>query len=113
MSLHVLLRGEEGETAPLDEGRWLAAPPSVLAPGANAPEFARLHEALDHLPADERRVVALRYGFVDGRAYSQREVAELLELPRSLVPVLDRRARFRLRSLLAGTPAGDPAPAVA
>src|SRR5690242_18841323 len=106
VSLHVLPQmqdddGDEGRL-PSDEVIWFAAEHTSPAPGAIAAGFDRLHEALDQLPMDERRVVALRYGFVDGREHSQREVAELVGLPCSLVPVLDRRARFHLRRLLSG-----------
>lgn len=59
-----------------------------------------LAEALVMLPDRERIVVNLRYGFEDGQARTQREVAYLLGVSTSRVAELDRRAQRRLRQLM-------------
>ena len=59
-----------------------------------------LADALVMLPDRERIVVNLRYGFEDGQAHTQKEVAYLLGVSTSRVAQLDRRAQVRLRKLL-------------
>ncbi len=58
--------------------------------------FSALDAALESLPERERLVVKLRYGFTDGQAYSQKEVASLLGVALSTIAALDRRAQLRL-----------------
>ncbi len=59
-----------------------------------------LETALASLTERERIVVNLRYGFDDGQARTQREVAHLLGVALSTVEVVDRRAQMRLRKAL-------------
>jgi RNA polymerase primary sigma factor len=59
-----------------------------------------LAEALVMLPDRERVVIDLRYGFHDGQARTQKEVAYLLGVSTSRVAELDRRAQRRLRQLM-------------
>ncbi len=59
-----------------------------------------LETALASLPDRERIVVNLRYGFDDGQARTQREVANLLGVTLSTVETVDRRAQRRLRQAL-------------
>jgi len=59
-----------------------------------------LETALASLPDRERIVVNLRYGFDDGQARTQREVAHLLGVTLSTVEAVDRRAQRRLRQAL-------------
>ncbi len=59
-----------------------------------------LETALASLPNRERIVVNLRYGFDDGQARTQREVAHLLGVTLSTVEAVDRRAQRRLRQAL-------------
>ena len=61
-----------------------------------------VEDALGWLPQRERLVVRLRYGFQDGQAYTQKEVASLLGVALSTVVMLDRRAQTRLRRVLEG-----------
>jgi RNA polymerase primary sigma factor len=63
--------------------------------------FSSVEDVLDKLTARERAVIQLRYGLVDGCAYTQQEVADLLGMSLSTVQVLDRRAKLRLRRSLA------------
>ncbi|HLL78875.1 MAG TPA: sigma-70 family RNA polymerase sigma factor [Ktedonobacteraceae bacterium] len=59
-----------------------------------------LMDALVLLPERERLIVNLRYGFEDGQARTQREVAYLLGVSTTRVAELDRRAQRRLRQLM-------------
>lgn len=59
-----------------------------------------LADALVMLPDRERLVITLRYGFEDGQARTQREVAYLLGVSTARVAELDRRAQRRLRQLM-------------
>jgi RNA polymerase primary sigma factor len=59
-----------------------------------------LKDALAMLPDRERLIVNLRYGFGDGQAHTQKEVAYLLGVTVKAVAAVDRRAQLRLRKLL-------------
>ncbi len=74
------------------------AAPSVSA--FNDSRFSSVDDALASLPERERVVIHLRYGFHDGHAYTQKEVAGLLGIACSTVASLDRRAHMRLREAL-------------
>jgi len=62
--------------------------------------FSSVDDALASLPERERVVIHLRYGFHDGRSYTQKEVAGLLGIACSTIASLDRRAHMRLRQVL-------------
>ncbi len=66
----------------------------------NDSRFASVDDAPASLPERERVVIHLRYGFHDGRPYTQKEVAGLLGVACSTVAALDRRAHMRLRRAL-------------
>jgi RNA polymerase primary sigma factor len=53
-------------------------------------------EMIDALPPHERLVIALRYGIEDGNERSWQEIATLLEIPRSQVDNIYRKAKSRL-----------------
>ena len=76
----------------------------ILAAPSNADfhddRFSSVDDALASLPERERVVIHLRYGFHDGRPYTQKEVADLLGVACSTVSALDRRAHMRLRRAL-------------
>jgi len=59
-----------------------------------------LADALVMLPERERLIVNLRYGFEDGQAHTQKEIAYLLGISAARVAQLDRQAQVRLRKLL-------------
>jgi RNA polymerase primary sigma factor len=63
-------------------------------------DLSSLEEVLEHLNECERAVILVRYGFGDGRAYTQQETARLLGMGLNEVQELDRRARIRLRRVL-------------
>ncbi len=75
----------------------LVAPPVSTF---NDSRFSLVDDAVASLPERERRVIHLRYGFHDGRSYTQKEVAGLLGIAYSTVASLDRRAHMRLRQAL-------------
>jgi len=58
-----------------------------------------LHELLDALPPAQRRVIALRYGIVDGNEHTSEQTAAELDLSPRQVRVLERAALRRLREL--------------
>jgi RNA polymerase primary sigma factor len=62
--------------------------------------FSSVEEALESLPESEQVVIKLRFGFNDGQAYTQKEIADLLSVAISTVVALDRRAQKRLRRAL-------------
>ena len=64
--------------------------------------FSSVEGALRCLPERERLVIRLRYGFHDGQAYTQKEVASLLGVTLSTVVMLDRRGQTHLRRVLEG-----------
>jgi RNA polymerase primary sigma factor len=59
-----------------------------------------VEDVLRLLTENGRGVFQLRFGLTDGRAHTQREVADALGIALSTVQVLDRRARMRLREVL-------------
>lgn len=63
--------------------------------------LSSVDDVLDALPERERSVIELRYGLTDGCTYTQQEVASLLGIGLSVVQKLDRRAKMRLRKVLA------------
>jgi RNA polymerase sigma-70 factor (sigma-E family) len=82
--------------------RWSteAVPGDLLEPAYRESADLRLTmlEALGRLPARDRAIVILRY-FED---YSVEQVADVLELPDSVVKSQTRRSLAKLRRLLAG-----------
>lgn len=59
------------------------------------------------LPGNERTVIALRYGLMDGRAHPQHGVASVPGISRSYVSRIEKRAPERLRQEL-GEPCQIP-----
>jgi RNA polymerase primary sigma factor len=57
-------------------------------------------DVLGKLSEREQEIMRLRYGLVDGRAYTQKEIAVRLGVASSRVAVLEHRARMRLRQAL-------------
>ncbi|RIV26712.1 sigma-70 family RNA polymerase sigma factor [Alicyclobacillaceae bacterium I2511] len=51
---------------------------------------------LDLLDPRERRVIELRFGLVDGREWTQNEIAENLGISRSYVSRLEKRALLKM-----------------
>ena len=63
--------------------------------------FVSAEDVLNYLNEREQAVIRLRYGFVDGRGYTQKEAADVLGVALSTVQMIDRRAKMRLRRALA------------
>jgi RNA polymerase primary sigma factor len=92
VSLSTLL--DDGETL-LEEVLEDDAASSYAADG-----FFSADAVLDTLTQREQAIMRLRYGLVDGRAYTQKEVAERLGVSPSRVATLEHRAKLRLRRAL-------------
>lgn len=58
---------------------------------------ARVAPAVRRLPGDQRLVLELRFGFVDGRCHSFREIAQRLDLSAASVRRIERRGLAALR----------------
>ena len=56
-----------------------------------------LHIAIDTLSEREKRIILLRYGFIGGAEYTQKEVASLLGISQSYISRLEKRIIERLR----------------
>ena len=50
----------------------------------------------NELDARERKVIILRYGLIDGRCYTQREVAKAMRISRSYVSRIEKKAISKL-----------------
>jgi RNA polymerase sporulation-specific sigma factor len=59
-------------------------------------EISGMIKLLDVLDERERKVVELRFGLVDGREWTQNEVADTLEISRSYVSRLEKRALLKM-----------------
>lgn len=60
-------------------------------------EKENVRRAMRSLPARERRIIELRYGFFDGREYTQNEVAEMMGISQSYISRLEKRIIEKLR----------------
>jgi RNA polymerase primary sigma factor len=96
VSLHAF--PTEDEDVVLEE--IIADPATAMFDNADEALHDLLEDALVLLPERERVVVNLRFGFEDGQARTQREVAYLLGVTASTVAAVDRRAQSRLRKML-------------
>ncbi|MFB5190332.1 sigma factor-like helix-turn-helix DNA-binding protein [Alicyclobacillus fastidiosus] len=59
-------------------------------------EISGMIKLLDVLDERERKVIELRFGLVDGREWTQNEVADELEISRSYVSRLEKRALLKM-----------------
>ena len=57
-----------------------------------------LMRAIDTLSEREKSIILLRYGFVGGTEYTQKEVAGLLGISQSYISRLEKRIISRLHS---------------
>jgi RNA polymerase primary sigma factor len=87
--------GEDGDT-PL--GELVATAPDQSEEVHTEMERKSLRDAVDDLPADEREVIALRFGFNGGDPMTLQEVAEELGSTRDRVRRIERDALRRLGS---------------
>lgn len=62
-------------------------------------DISRLRRALsDKLEHRERQIILLRYGFIDNKVYTQREIAKKYGISRSYVSRLEKKAIDKLKS---------------
>lgn len=103
-----LLQREEATSsvdAPLSEDSYnvlvdLLTDPEAISPEdeiVKLDEAQGLHHALSILPPREAEVVRLRFGLVDGRAYTYEEIGLRLHLGRERVRLWEQRALLRLK----------------
>ena len=52
----------------------------------------KLYDKIEELSERERNVIKLRYGLIDGRQLTQREVAAILGISRSYVSRIEKKA---------------------
>ena len=69
----------------------------VSRPLEDDAERLMLMDAIDTLGAREREIIMLRFALLDGREYTQKEVAELLGISQSYISRLEKRIIDRLR----------------
>lgn len=60
-------------------------------------EKENVRRAMRSLPARERRIIELRYGFWDGKEYTQNEVADMMGISQSYISRLEKRIIEKLR----------------
>ena len=72
-------------------------PDSVIRPLEDDVDRVLLLRALSHLPPREREIILLRYGLTGQRPLVQREVAKKLNISRSYVSRLEKKALQKLR----------------
>ena len=91
---------------PLEDGETLLE--DILEDAVSAytdDGFFSADDVLGKLTEREQAVMRLRYGLVDGRVHTQKEVADRLGVTPSRVAMLEQRAKMRLRQALAQSPA--------
>ena len=92
LRLHMIL--DDGETRLED---------TIEDPAASAftdNDFDSVEDVFEQLNEREQLVMRLRYGAIDGRTYTQKEVAHRLGITSSRVAVLEQQAKVRLRKAL-------------
>lgn len=72
------------------------APEAVEAHVETIFEQDRLRNKLKHLTRREKKVIALRFGLVDGAKRTQQEIARKLGISRSYVSRIEKRALTKL-----------------
>lgn len=65
----------------------------------------KMREEVKHLEERERRVLEMRFGLIDGRSLTQRDVAKVLGISRSYVSRIEKRAVEKLHRCMVPDPA--------
>lgn len=60
-------------------------------------ERSLLFSAIDKLPEREQQIMRLRFGLLDGKEYTQKEVADLIGISQSYISRLEKRIMKRLK----------------
>lgn len=79
-------------------GQHPTEPASAYEQRDDAVVAGRLRGEIDRLPVDQRLVIGLRFGLVDGRCYSYREVAAIQNWSSSSVRRIEQRGLEALRA---------------
>ena len=69
----------------------------VIRPLEDDADRAMLMTAIDTLAEREQRIILMRFGFVDGTEYTQKEVADMMGISQSYISRLEKRIITRLR----------------
>lgn len=69
----------------------------VCRPLEDDAEKAMLRAAVESLEGREKEIIRLRFGLLDGRDYTQKEVADMLGISQSYISRLEKRIIQRLR----------------
>lgn len=70
---------------------------SILDAVENKIQVKKLYNVLETaLQERERKIIKMRYGLVDGKPKTQREIAEILGISRSYVSRIEKRALKKL-----------------
>ncbi|MEE1046706.1 MAG: sigma-70 family RNA polymerase sigma factor, partial [Clostridia bacterium] len=60
-------------------------------------EIKQLYKNIkEELDPRERKIIILRYGLIDGRCYTQREIAKMMKISRSYVSRIEKKAISKL-----------------
>ncbi|MEJ6950041.1 RNA polymerase sporulation sigma factor SigK [Natronospora cellulosivora (SeqCode)] len=59
----------------------------------------KLYKKIENLSEREKKVIQLRYGLIDGKQLTQREVAKILDISRSYVSRIEKKAIEELASM--------------
>jgi len=73
---------------------------SIMEYVESVSEIAALNKALDALPPREKEITALRYGLNGKREYTQKEVADALNISQSYVSRLEKKILSKLKKEL-------------
>ena len=60
-----------------------------------------MHAALNRLDEREKMIISLRFGLIDGKEMTQKEVADLLGISQSYISRLEKKIIARLRDEIA------------
>ena len=69
----------------------------VIRPLEDDAEAQMLMAAIETLCEREKRIILMRFGFLDGTEYTQKEVADMLGISQSYISRLEKRIIARLR----------------
>ena len=72
-------------------------PDSVIRPLEDETDRELLRGALKTLSEKEQSIIKLRFGLIDGREYTQKEVADILGISQSYISRLEKRIIARLK----------------
>ena len=77
----------------------MAEEPDIIEQMEEQQQLGKLREYIDKVLTErEREIVILRYGMADGREITQREIADRLNISRSYVSRIEKKALKKLKA---------------